>query len=420
MLSVHETVLSVTDSSYNNNKAASEDNVKLINTNNFEDDALKISYQDSETGEKDTLLKSETGKKIHNFWPPGMIIQTPVTDLDYNASDTRDKVFPGSLSADDINGSTVLDSAGATSPNYADDNIHLIRQSENVLPDICLKSNGSYFSPEVDESDLENTFLDEIEYEAVLEPDIESPEACPSYTEFESKDEIIVDVTSSTDPDQMHAISEIHAQKISFQSFGTFAPNIKKYPSLEAEQHLFPIEETERDESDVTNILDSNPEGSTTESMNSYNIIQSKSINQQSKGKIHNGFEPFRENPVEASDLGYFSLDKETNISVVPEKMTQAEYDLISAALHGKVNRNENICANFMPDILDETQSNQKTFVKSEIEIKDGKLYEANIQSATSKDALLDSSFKSLDPFVKEVQVFKSEDYSSAEGIVSS
>lgn len=451
MLSVHETALSDTDAPFNSNKPAFDDSnniLKSLNNCNIDEDISKSPNYDSDSGEGNTLLFSQTSGKMHDFWPPGMIIQTPlaVSEIsDISSDKLEDTIEKESILKDSFQNDMAFtsDMPSELKVNLTD-NVSFVETKEildnesvhyNNIINTCIdvsidtpyESNDINFPIKTDEADS-NNYDEEVEYVASLEPDVEIVDESihnflPSDVNYKSgsKGVIIEEVPSSNG-------SEPGEPKFSFQSPGISCPmsgNNNKFPSLDAEQNLYPIEENEKDECDAISEPGINYETSLNESLNSYNIMQNKlndlsSVSIESQDKIYNGFK--HETSTEASDLGYFSLDKDSSLSstsaISEEKIKQLESELFSTIFEDKNRLNEKISVSILPEISGDIQNTMKVFVdKEEGKLKNGQLDEYNIQISTDKDELPDIALKSTDACIKEeYKIVKNEDYSYPKG----
>lgn len=455
MLSVHETALSDTDAPFNSNKPAFDDSNNILNSlNNYNinEDISKSSNHDSYSAEGNTLLYSQTSGKMHDFWPPGIIIQTPlaVSEIsDINSPDKLENTIEKESALHDSFQSNITFESDMPSELKANstDNVSFVDSKEilnnetvgykniiNTTVDVSIESqsesNDFNFPIKIDEpnsNNYENKYDEEVEYVASLEPDVEMADESinnflPSDINYKSgsKGVIIEEVSSSNG-------SEPGEPRFSFQSPGISCPmsgNNNKFPSLDAEQNLYPIEENERDECDAVTEPNATYETSLSESLNSYNRMQNEinnfiSENTEPQDKFYNGFK--HETSTEASDLGYFSLDKDSSLSgtsaVSEEKIKQLESELFSSILEDKNRLNEKISV-ILPEISGDIQNTMKVFVDKESgKLKYGELEEFNIQIATDKDKLQDISFKSSDACIEgENKIVKNEEYSFPKG----
>lgn len=456
MLSVHETALSDTDAPFNSNKPAFDDSnniLKSLNNCNFDEDISKSSNYDSYSSEGNTLLFSQTSGKMHDFWPPGMIIQTPLAVSEISDISSPDKfedtVEKESALNDSFQSNIVFESDMASELNasltdnesFVDakeilnnesvDYNNIINTSIDVSIDNPYESSDFNFPIKTDEpnsNSYENKYDEDVEYVASLEPDVEIADESidnfmPSDINYKSgsKGVIIEEVPSSNG-------SEPGEPRFPFQSPGISCPmsgNNNKFPSLDAEQNLYPIEENERDECDAVTEPGTTYETSLNESLNSYNIMQNElnnisSVSIEPHDKIYNGFK--HETSTEGSDLGYFSLDKDSSLSstsaISEEKIKQLESELFSSIFEDKNRLNEKNSVSIFPEISGDIQSTMKVFVdKEEGKLKYGELDEYNTQIAIDKDKLQDISFKTSDACIKEEnKIVKNEEYSYPKG----
>lgn len=397
MLSVHETVLSFTDS-----------NDTLKSDNNPDNQTL---FHPSNAGKKDELLFSQAGAKLHEFWPPGTIIQTTCADFDddiYNetlCTSTKNHLDDPSFDSNHIVDSKIAHSSqGLYSNAQSSDQDKVLHdyKSDEIQQQLnartsCEESVSDSLVIIEDEAGNCIKSNEEIEYDAILEPDLDmsgefsaSPIHGDSQSRSDSREMLIEDVTPSgdfTEPFEM-----------SFQPVSISCPAVNsnnRYPSLEAERNLFPIEEVERDDYDITDSPNASPETCNRSTLNS--ITLSKPHKDCSDSDLdfesHNGHKP--ERPSEASDLGYFSLDKDSNPTSVPktcEKMNQAESDIISSIVQNKNKKNESVNLKFVSFKMDPQLSPKESF------------------TAFSEGTFPDFIAKSGD-------TIKREDYSYSEGI---
>lgn len=449
MLSVHETVLSDTESSCNSNKQAVDDSnntLKQINNRHSDDHLFKSAFYDSETGENDTLLLTQSSAKLHDFWPPGIVIQTPASNL--QASNVSDKdivvdneAIKNNITSDieqtkslNTNFSHSSDLKSLNHENIPDGNefVEANQNNDSQSTSTSLKNNGLNPYSNLDESNKYNLKNSkDIEYDAILEPDVELPEETgsdlmydDSKTKSESEGMIIEDVTPSAD-------SSASPDSLIFRPISIVYSDLSltnRYPSLDAERNLFPIEETEKDDcdSDFQNTIYEAKDSQKNVPIKSYDI--SASLDFETQSKFQNGCK--QEKSVEVSDLGYFSLDKESNLSnnsLTPEKLQQAESNLISSTVHSKNKINEkNLvdCVSALQDSIDgpfycddTLYGKEKDFKFSNVKVDLQSSASREAFSALNKDVFPDLLLKEDKPYMKDgYEVIEKEDNSFIQG----